>query len=446
MYRKTMNELIKWKKDSSGKTAALIVGMRRVGKSFLVEEFAKSSYKSYLIIDFSKVGEDVKSLFDNPTQDLDSFFVMLQSYFNVQLYQRDSLIIFDEVQSFPRARELVKYFVADGRYDYIETGSLMSIRENTKDIVIPSEEHEIVMTPMDFEEFLLAIGEQKAFESVRYAYEKKKPLGQAIHRKMMTLFRQYIIVGGMPQAVAEYVESRDFKKVDSIKRDILKLYHDDIYKHGGKNALRIEQIYSEIPAQLSNTNKRFMLSSLAPTARYREYEDALLWLSEAMIVNLCFNTTEPTVGLATRKDIAAFKCYQADTGLLISQTFSQKELAKDEIYKKLLFNKLEFNNGMVAENIVAQMLFNSGHKLYYYSETEDRMEVDFLIIKDQVTARHNICPIEVKSGKGYSLTSLDKYTKKYNQQVGVSYILHDGDLEVVDEKHIYLPLYMAGLL
>ena len=189
-----------------------------------------------------------------------------------------------------------------------------------------------------------------------------------------------------------------------------------------------------------------MLSSLAPTARYREYEDALLWLSEAMIVNLCFNTTEPTVGLATRKDIAAFKCYQADTGLLISQTFSQKELAKDEIYKKLLFNKLEFNNGMVAENIVAQMLFNSGHKLYYYSETEDRMEVDFLIIKDQVTARHNICPIEVKSGKGYSLTSLDKYTKKYNQQVGVSYILHDGDLEVVDEKHIYLPLYMAGLL
>ena len=445
MHRKIFKELKAWKRDSRGRTAALIVGMRRVGKSYAVEEFAKTEYKSYLLIDFSKVGKDVKDFFDSPLQDLDSFFVMLQAYFGVELYEGKSAIIFDEVQSFPRARELIKHFVADGRYDYIETGSLMSIRENTKDIVIPSEEREITMTPMDFEEFLWAIGEERSFDAIRYSYANKKPLGQALHRKMMTLFRQYIIVGGMPQAVAEYAESRNLKKVDKIKRDILKLYRDDIYKHGGKEALRIEQIYNEIPAQLSNANKRFMFSALSTTARYREYEDALVWLSEAMVVNLCFNTTEPTVGLATRKDIAAFKCYQADTGLLISQTFSEKSLARDEIYKKLLFNKLEFNNGMVMENIVAQMLRASGHKLYYYSETDDRMEIDFLTVKDNITSRHNISPIEVKSGKEYLAGSLEKFTKKFKQQVGIAYILHDGDLKV-DEKTVYLPIYMAGLL
>ena len=447
MKRKIINKLKEWKKTSKGKTAALVVGMRRVGKSYAVEEFAKSFYKSYIIVDFSRVGTEVKDLFSSPTDDLDSFFVMLQNYFNVELFEKESVIIFDEVQQFPRARELVKFFVADGRYDYIETGSLMSIKENTKDIVIPSEEREIAMTPMDFEEFLWAIGEERTFEIVRFAFKTKKPLGQAMHRKLMTLFRQYIIVGGMPQAVLEYAKNRNLKHVDSIKRDILKLYRNDIYKHGGKDTLHIEQIFDELPSQLSHANKRFMFSSLSSVARYREYEEALLWLSESMIVNLCFNTTEPTVGLSTRKDIASFKCYQADTGLLISQTFDQKEMARDEIYKKLLFNKLEFNNGMIVENIVAQMLVNSEHKLYFYSESEDRMEIDFLITKDKITSRHNISPIEVKSSKNYSTTSLDKFREKYSQQTGISYILHDGDIKLEDDnKVVYLPLYMAGLL
>ncbi|MBR2588753.1 ATP-binding protein [Candidatus Saccharibacteria bacterium] len=447
MRRKIIKKLKEWKKDSLGRTAALIIGMRRVGKSYAVEEFAKTNYKSYILIDFSKVGKAVRDLFDDPLQDIDSFFVMLQGYFDVELHPKESVIIFDEVQSFPRARELVKHFVADGRYDYIETGSLMSIKENTKDIVIPSEEHEISMTPLDFEEFLWAINEEKSYEAIKYAYEHKKPLGQAMHRKMMTLFRQYIIVGGMPQAVVEYAETRNLKKVDSIKRDILKLYRDDIYKHGGKNALRIEQIYNEIPAQLSNANKRFMFSALSSTARFRDFEEALLWLSEAKIVNLCFNTTEPTAGLSARKDIAAFKCYQADTGLLISQTFDERALSRDEIYKKLLFNKLEFNNGMIMENVVAQMLASAGHKLFYYAETEDRMEIDFLTVKSQITSRHNILPIEVKSGKKYLANSLNKFTSKFSQQVGMAYILHDGDLEVdSDAKITYLPVYMAELL
>ena len=447
MRRKIIKKLEEWKKDSLGRTAALIIGMRRVGKSYAVEEFAKTNYKSYILIDFSKVGKAVRDLFDDPLQDIDSFFVMLQGYFDVELYPKESVIIFDEVQSFPRARELVKHFIADGRYDYIETGSLMSIKENTKDIVIPSEEHEISMTPLDFEEFLWAINEEKSYEAIKYAYEHKKPLGQAMHRKMMTLFRQYIIVGGMPQAVVEYAETRNLKKVDSIKRDILKLYRDDIYKHGGKNALRIEQIYNEIPAQLSNANKRFMFSALSSTARFRDFEEALLWLSEAKIVNLCFNTTEPTVGLSARKDIAAFKCYQADTGLLISQTFDEQALSRDEIYKKLLFNKLEFNNGMIMENVVAQMLASAGHKLFYYAETEDRMEIDFLTVKSQITSRHNILPIEVKSGKKYLANSLNKFTSKFSQQVGMAYILHDGDLKVdSDAKITYLPVYMAELL
>ena len=447
MRRKIIEKLEKWKKDSDGKTAALIVGMRRVGKSYAVEEFAKKNYKSHILIDFSKIGDEIKDIFNSPAEDFDSFFVMLQSFFNMELFDRDSVIIFDEVQQFPRARELIKYFVADGRYDYIETGSLMSIKKNTKDIVIPSEEREIVMTPMDFEEFLWAIGEEKTYEIIRHSYEKKKPLGQAAHRRLMTLFRQYIIVGGMPQAVAEYANTRNLKRVDSIKRDILKLYRDDIYRHGGREALRVEQIYNEIPAQLSQANKRFMFSALSPVARYREYEEALLWLSESMIVNLCFNTTEPTVGLSARKDVAAFKCYQADTGLLISQTFSEKEMAKDEIYKKLLFNKLEFNNGMIMENIVSQMFTNAGHRLYYYAESEDRMEIDFLTVKDQVTSRHNISPIEVKSGKNYLASSLDKFRDKFSQQIGVSYILHDGDVKIEDDgKLVYLPVYMAGLL
>lgn len=446
MKRKISDILKEWKKESNGKTAALITGARRVGKSYSVEEFAKSEYKSYLIVNFADADDNLRELFNHAPQDLDSFFVMLQGYYNAELTPGDGLIIFDEVQLLPKAREMIKRLVADGRFHYIETGSLISIRRNTQDILIPSEEREFKMVPMDFEEFLWAIGDTQAYKAVRYAYEDMKPLGQAMHRKLMTLFRQYLIVGGMPQAVEEYVNSRNFKKVDAVKRDILKLYRDDIYKHGGDDAPKIEQIYNEIPAQLSQVNKRFMFNSLSEDARYREYAEALIWLADSRMVNLCYNTTEPSVGLTTRKDMAAFKCYQADTGLLISQTFSEKTLAREEIYRKLLFDKLEFNKGMVAESIVGQMLVAAGHPLFYYYNTEDgKTEVDFLLVKDEITSRHNILPVEVKSGDSSRTASLDKYRNKFSQQVGMAYILYDGDVKTED-RTTYLPLYMAGLL
>ena len=445
MKRKIMDDLVAWKESANGKSAALVVGARRVGKSFIVEEFAKQNYKSYQIIDFAKASDQLKDIFIHQTDDFDTFFTLLQTFYNQTFYERDTVLIFDEVQSFPRARELIKYLVADGRYDYIETGSLMSIKKNVKDILIPSEEHEIKMYPMDFEEFLWALGEENTVNGIKFAYDNKKSLGQAVHRKMMTLFRQYLIVGGMPEAVQEYSVSRDFKRVDDIKRSILNLYRNDIEKHGEKDTLRIKQIYDLVPTQLSNANKRFMFSAISDSARYREYENALLWLSEAKIVNLCFNTTEPTVGLAARMDVSSFKCYQSDTGLLISQTFSAKDLAKEEIYKKILLDKLEFNNGLIMENAVAQMLAAAGHDLYFYSETEDRMEIDFLLTKNKLTSRKNIIPIEVKSGKRYLTNSLDKYRKKYSQQINKAYVLHDGDLKEEDEV-TYLPVYMAGLL
>ena len=446
MQRKIIEKLKEWKQESNGKTAALITGARRVGKSYAVEEFAKSEYRQSLIINFADADESLADLFNHPPRDLDSFFVLLQGYFGVELPLHESLIVFDEVQLMPKAREMIKRLVADGRYHYIETGSLMSIQKNTKDILIPSEEREFKMGPMDFEEFLWAIGEAPAYKAIKHAYERMEPLGQAMHRKMMTLFRQYIIVGGMPQAVEEYVASHNFRKVDSIKRDILKLYRSDIYKHGGDDALKIEQIWNEIPTQLSQVNKRFMFSSLSGDARYREYAEALIWLADSRMINLCYNTTEPSVGLTTRKDMAAFKCYQGDTGLLISQTFSEKTLSKEEIYRKLLFNKLEFNNGMIAESIVSQMLTAAGHPLFYYYNTEEgKTEIDFLLVKDEITSRHNILPVEVKSGDSSRTPSLDRYRKKFSQQVGMSYVLHDGDTRVED-KLTYLPIYMAMFL
>lgn len=447
MKRKIMQELIDWKHNSDGKYAALVIGARRVGKSYIVEQFAKENYKSYLIINFTKVSDEIKDLFNHQADDLDTFFTMLQTYYDTTFYDRETALIFDEIQAFPRARELIKHFVADGRYDYIETGSLLSIRENVQDILIPSEEHEIEMRPMDFEEFLWALGEERTYDSLRYFYEHQKPLGQAIHRKMMTLFRQYLIVGGMPQAVQAFVDTRDFRKADIEKRHILTLYGEDIDKHGGKNASKIRQVYDLIPTQLSNNNKRFMFSVISDTARYREYEEALLWLKDARIVNLCFNTTEPTVGLVTRMDVSAFKCYQSDVGLLLSQTFSAKDLSGEEIYKKLLFDKLEFNNGLIVEDVIAQMLVAANHKLYYYAESKDRMEIDFLITKSHLTSRKNIIPIEVKSGKHYLANSLTKYRSKFSQQIEKSYVLYDGDIKVDNDNNvIHLPLYMAGFL
>ena len=450
LRRKIYTELLKWKEEEAGRTALLIDGARRVGKSYIVENFAKQEYKSYIIIDFNRVNQEVTELFENYLNDLDLFFMYLSNYYNVKLYERDTLIIFDEVQLFPRARAAIKYLVADGRYDYIETGSLMSIKKNVKDIVIPSEERHLRMYPLDFEEFLWALDNESLMDFIKVFFEKKKPLGAALHRKAMDYFRQYMIVGGMPQAVERYVETKDFERVDRVKRDILELYRADIVKHAQGYEMKVEQIFDDIPAQLQKHDKKFKLSSLKKEARFRDYEDAIFWFIDAMIVNVCYNSTAPNIGLKLNMDRVTMKCYMADTGLLISHAFDENGIVSEEIYKKLLFDKLEVNKGMIMENIVAQMLVASGHKLYFYNnpsrdDASLRMEIDFLIAKSKITSKHNISPIEVKSGGKYTLTSLKKCREKYTEQLDTLYVLHKNDLKV-EEGIVYLPLYMTPLL
>ena len=450
MKRKIYDDILKWKQDWAGKTALLIDGARRVGKSYIAEKFAQSEYKSYILIDFNRASDDVKNLFVNYLNDLDTLFIYLSAYYNVKLYERESLIIFDEVQLFPKARAAIKYLVADGRYDYLETGSLMTIKKNVKDILIPSEERHLKMYPLDFEEFLWALGNDTLMDIIRKFYENKKPMGQALHRKAMDYFRQYLIIGGMPQAVQAYVDTKDFDKVDRIKRDILTLYRADIVKHADGYEIKVESIFDEIPAQLQKHEKKFKLSSIKKDARLRDYEDALFWLDDASIVNICYNTTAPNIGLKLNMDRLTLKCYMADTGLLISHAFDENGLLSEEIYKKLLFGKLEVNEGMIVENIVAQMLTASGHKLYFYStpsakDSNERMEIDFLITKAKISNRHNISPIEVKSSKNYTISSLRKFTAKYGEQTYTPYVLHTQDYKEVDGI-VYLPLYMTPLI
>ena len=450
MKRKIYDDILKWKQDWAGKTALLIDGARRVGKSYIAEKFAQTEYKSYILIDFNRANDDVKNLFVNYLNDLDTLFMYLSAYYNVKLYERESLIIFDEVQLFPKARAAIKYLVADGRYDYLETGSLMTIKKNVKDILIPSEERHLKMYPLDFEEFLWALGNDTLMDIIRKFYENKKPMGQVLHRKAMDYFRQYLIIGGMPQAVQEYVDTKDFDKVDRIKRDILTLYRADIVKHADGYEIKVESIFDEIPAQLQKHEKKFKLSSIKKDARLRDYEDALFWLDDAMIVNICYNSTAPNIGLKLNMDRLTLKCYMADTGLLISHAFDENGLLSEEIYKKLLFGKLEVNEGMIVENIVAQMLTASGHKLYFYStpsakDSNERMEIDFLITKAKISNRHNISPIEVKSSKKYTISSLRKFTAKYGEQTYTPYVLHTQDYKEADGI-VYLPLYMTPLL
>ena len=450
MKRKIYSEMAQWKREENGRTALLIDGARRVGKSYIVEEFAKAEYKTYIMIDFNRVNKEITDLFITYLEDLDTFFLYLSNYYNVMLYERKTLIILDEVQLFPRARAAIKYLVADGRYDYIETGSLMSIKKNVRDIVIPSEERHLGMYPMDFEEFLWALKNETLMDFIRKCFKDTKPLGQALHRKAMDYFRQYLIVGGMPQAVEAYVSTHDFTRVDRVKRDILALYRSDIAKHAESYGMKVELIFDDIPSQLQKHDRKFKLSSLKKEARFRDYEDALFWLSDAMIANICYNSSAPDIGLKLNMDRTTLKCYMADTGLLISHAFDENGIVSEEIYKKILFNKLETNLGMIMENIVAQMLVASGHKLYFYTNSSrddaaSRMEIDFLIAKSKISNRHNISPIEVKSSKHYTLSSLKKFRTKYAQQLFTPYVLHTSDVKE-EEGITYLPLYMVPLL
>ena len=456
MKRKIYDKLLEWKKNHKGDTALLIEGARRIGKSYIVEEFARKEYTSYILVDFSKVNPQVMEFFDLYLDDLDMLFMNLELYFRRKLTPRQtkdeearSLIIFDEVQFCPRARAAIKHLVADRRYDYIETGSLISIKKNVKDIMLPSEEHAIEMFPMDFEEFLWAMGDEMLMPYIRMRFDKRLPM-EAFHRRAMDYFRQYLIVGGMPQAVLKYVETRDFEKVDEVKRDILALYRNDIHKYADNQETKVAAIFEEIPGQLQKHEKKFVLSALQSEARMRDYSQAFFWLSDAKIINCCYSSTAPSIGLKLNEERTTLKCYMGDTGLLISHAFDERGIVSADLYRKLMFDKLEVNDGMLVENIVAQMLRTAGHKLYFFSNSsrtsaEDRMEIDFLIAKHVTTSRHNISPIEVKSGQRYTLNSLRKCIAKYGSQLSTPYVLHDKDMKTEDGI-VYLPLYMTPLL
>lgn len=445
LKRKLYARLLEWKKKSKGASALMIDGARRVGKSYLCQQFAENEYASHIMIDFGNAPDEILDLFANESSNLDLFFSKLSAYYSTSLRKRESVIIFDEVQQFPRARQLIKYLVADGRYDYIETGSLIRLKKNVQDIIIPSEEEHVEMFPLDFEEFLWALGDEATMPLIKQCFEAKNPLGQILHRKIMNDFRQYILVGGMPQAVLAYVGEKDFEAADAAKRRILNLYREDASKFAEGYEDKVFAIFDGIPGQLSKKEKKYKLSSISKQARLRSYEDSFIWLNEAMVVNTCFNATDPNVGLALSADNTTQKCYMGDTGLLITQTFMDKSYVENELYKAVLFDKLDINEGMITENVVAQMLRCSGHKLYFYSRNdpehrENHMEIDFLITEDK-----KIAPIEVKSGDYRSHSSLDKFRRRFSQKLGSSYILYTKDVMMKDGI-LHLPIYMAMFL
>lgn len=373
-----------------------------MGKSSICEEFGKNEYESYLLIDFAKKDKEVEMYFERYLNDLDTFFMLLQTHFGTKLTERNSLIIFDEVQMFPQARVAIKYLVADGRYDYIETGSLISIRENVKNIVIPSEERNINMYPLDFEEFAIALEEDLLVEYIKKCFEKREPLERSMHNQAMLLFHQYMLVGGMPMPLVSFIESKkDFIEADKEKRDILKLYREDIMKIDMRYRSKVLAIYDQIPGFLSQHEKRVVFKKLQDGSYADQYEETFFWLSDSMISNECFLCNDPNVDLSLNETRSYVNCYMGDTGLLVSHAFDENELLEDEVYKQILAGKLQINEGMLYENAIAQMLVANGHKLYFYThynENKHRNEIDF-IISNNSRLKYKMFPIEVKSGK-----------------------------------------------
>ena len=445
LKRKIYRELLKWKNESRGKTALLLEGARRVGKTYICRQFGNREYKSAILIDFSIAAKEIKDLIENQGENLDFFFSRLSVYYNTPLYARDSLIVFDEVQLFPLARQRLKALVADGRYDYIETGSLLSIKQNIKDILIPSEEDRLEMHPLDFEEFLWAMSDEVMASFIRDCFNKTVPVGIAVHRRAMDAYRQFLLIGGMPQSVLAYLDRRDFEMADKEKKRILALYRNDIAKYATGYEKKVVDIFYAIPGQLTKAEKKFKLSSIGKTARQREYGDAFMWLVDAMVVNHCYNSTDPNVGLALSSDRATQKLYMADTGLLVTHTFQDNEYLDNELYRAILFDKLHINEGMIMENAVAQALRASGHRLFFYSRVDpgnrkNNIEIDFLIIR-----KNKVSPIEVKSASYRYHSSLDKFSAKFSRTVGESYIVYTKDV-MVREGITHIPVYMAMFL
>lgn len=444
--RKIYDKLSKWKNEVNGSKSLLIEGARRIGKSTIVEKFGKNEYKSYVIIDFNTASKRIKENFNNNLNNLDIFFQEISLEYNTRLYERESLIIFDEIQKFPKARESIKYLVKDGRYDYIETGSLISIKENVENITIPSEERKIKMYPIDFEEFCWALDEEILFEHIKDCYENNKSLDEHLHSKAMRIFREYMLVGGMPQSVVAYVtNSRDFFKSDVEKRDILDMYRDDIRKISKKYKSRVSSLFENIPGYLSTHEKKIVLNKIEKNSTFDKYDDPLFWLEDSMICNLCYKCNDPNVGLALNRNDSQVKCFMGDTGLLVSLAFSENEISSNQLYKSIMNGKLSLNEGMLYENVISQMIASSGRKLYFYNRYNEQkhrndIEIDFILSNESKT-NFKINPIEVKSSKNYTTTSLNSFKDKFGKKVLHSYIVHPKGLQIVDNI-IKLPPYM----
>ena len=436
--RKLYAAMLKWKQERNGATALLIQGARRVGKSTIAEEFARNEYTSYILIDFSKVSKAVADLFDD-VSDLNYLFLRLQFIFNVQLHERSSVIVFDEVQLQPKARQAIKHLVKDRRYDYIETGSLISVRSKSRDILIPSEETKINLYPMDFEEFRWALGDDATIPLLRAAFEKKMSLGDAVHRKLMRDFRLYMLVGGMPQAVVAYIETNNFTEVDTVKRDIIALYEEDFGKIDSSG--RAKALYDAIPAQLSRNASRYKVYTAIPDDKKDRIMSVIAEVEDSMTVNIAYHVDDPNIGLALTRNEDYFKMYASDTGLFVTLAFKDKDITENVIYEKLLNDKLSANLGYVYENMIAQMLRASGKDLYYhtipYAEGKKYYEVDFLI-----SDRHKIAPIEVKSSGYKSHKSLDEFSAKYSERIMNRYVIYTKDYKRENGVE-YLPVYMT---
>lgn len=439
--RKIYDRLLQWKEESQGRTALMIEGARRVGKSTVAETFGKNEYDSYILIDFSIASQTVKDLFYD-LSDLNFFFLQFQLLYRTDLIERRSLIIFDEVQLFPMARQAIKALVKDGRYDYIETGSLISIRKNVKDILIPSEERKISMYPMDYEEFLWAIGDETTTKLLRNVFSNRKAVGEQMNRKLMRDFRLYMLIGGMPQAVDEYLRTNNFRLVDQVKRDILNLYEDYFRKIDPTG--RISMLFDAIPAELNKNASRYQVSSVLRNERADSILELIAELKDSKTVNVAYHADDPNTGMSNHKNLGKFKLFLADTGLFTTLVFKDKDFTENSIYEKLLSDKLSVNLGYLYENIVAQMLTAKGNELFYYTfmneKTRHNYEIDFIL-----TRNNKICPIEVKSSGYKTHASLDKFSEKYSGRIAEKYLVYTKDLQK-DKEVLMLPVYMVPFL
>ena len=438
--RKIYSKLKEWKENSNGKSALLLEGARRIGKSTVVEEFGQKEYRSYILIDFNEASRGVKDLFDD-LMDMDYIFLYLQNVYKTTLYERESVIIFDEVQQCPKARQAIKYLVKDGRYDYIETGSLISIRKNTKDISIPSEEHRLEMFPMDYEEFRWAMGDDTTMPMTQKFLEKKMVLGDSLNRQMMRDLRLYMLVGGMPQAITAYIESNNLQQVDMVKRQIIQLYADDFRKIDATG--RISKLFMAIPSQLSRNLLRYQPTTVVGNVGSSKIDEMILCLEDSKTVNVAYHADDPNVGMPLTADFGKYKLYIGDTGLFITLAFWDKDFTENIIYQKLLNDKLTANLGYVYENLIAQMLRASGNKLFYYTFPKDEThsyEVDFLLSRG-----NKLCPIEVKSSGYKTHASLDAFCKKYSDRISQPYLLYTKDLHK-DGNVLMLPAFMTPLI